>query len=157
MNNKIKAFAVIVAVILLIPFGYKHYVGKKVINEINSLNEKGFLVTLKSDESNFLSTKLTYKAIVSNPQKIYKEFFSKFLNNSNYSPLNKLFSSLNGSELTIDINILNFPVNHENAINIFLTSLPAKARNLQKKELFLQEVSTFLSNGYKCFRQSYKS
>ena len=146
MNNKIKALIIIVAVVLLVPFGYKQYVGKKVINEINSLNEKGFLVTLKSDESNFLSTKLTYKAIVSNPKKIYKEFFAKLLNVSQYSPLNKLFSSLNGSELTIDINILNFPVNHENAISIYLTSLPAKAQNLQKKELFLQEVSTFLKN-----------
>ena len=146
MNNKIKALIVIVALIVLVPLGYKQYVGKKVIGEINSLNDKGFLVTLKSDESNFLSTKLTYKAIVSNPRKIYKEFFSKFLNLSQYSPLNKLFSSLNGSEFTIDINILNFPVNHENAIGIFLTSLPAKAQNLQKKELFLQEVSTFLKN-----------
>ena len=146
MNNKIKILIIVVVLILLVPFGYKQYVGKKVISEINSLNDKGFLVTLKSVESSFLSTKLTYKAVVSNPQKIYKEFFSKFLNLSHYSHLNKLFSSLNGSELTIDINILNFPVNHENAIGIFLTSLPAKAQNLQKKELLLQEVSTFLKN-----------
>ncbi len=145
MNNKIKALIVIAIVLLLIPFGYKQYIDKKIIDKINSLNKKGFLVTLKSDKSNYLSTKLTYKAIISNPQKIYKEFFSKILNISQHS-LDSLLSSFSGSELTIDVNILNFPINHENGISIFLTSIPIKVQNMQKKEPFLQKISTFLKD-----------
>jgi hypothetical protein len=146
MNKKLKIAVFLVVVVILIPFGYKQYISSRVLKQITSLNQKGFLVTLKSDESSFLTTRQTYKAIVSNPQKIYQEFFSQLFGYVKSPVKDKIFSSLNGSELTIKINILNFPVTHENAINIYLTSLPAKAQNLQKKDLLLQEISTFLAN-----------
>lgn len=146
MNKRLKILAFFILIVVFIPFGYKQYISSNVLKEINSLNQKGFLITMQSDKSSFLTTEQTYKAIVSNPQKIYQEFFSQLFGYVKSPIKDKIFSSLNGSELTIKVNILNFPVTHENAVEVYLTSLPAKAQNAQKKELLLQEISTFLTN-----------
>ncbi len=146
MSKKIKILIIITVLVLLIPFGYKQYLNKTIISNINNLNKKGFMVVKEKDNSGYLSTNLSYKLIISNPNQIYKEFLSKLVNKTQEQFAHKLILLLNGSEITVDINILNFPVLHNNAVNVYYTSLPPKITGKAGSNALLHELSIFLHN-----------
>jgi len=146
MSKKIKILIIIIVLVLLIPFGYRQYINKTIVSNINNLANKGFMVVKEKDNSGYLSTNLSYKLIISNPNQIYKEFLSKLVNKTQEQFVHKLILLLNGSEITVDINILNFPVLHNNAVNIYYTSLPPKITAKASSNALLHELSTFLYN-----------
>ncbi len=145
-NIKIKVLIAIVLLIAIIPFGYRQYINRAVVAQVNRLSDKGFMVVKQSDNSGFLTTKQSYKLIISDPQKIYSEFFSHLFSNAQGQIVEKFIDLLNGGELTLDINILNFPVNHQKALGIYFTKLPTKLVTKQNKDIFLSELSLFLKN-----------
>jgi len=146
LSQKIKILIFIVIVVLLLPLGYKEYINKTVISRINSLSDKGFIVSKGKDEGGYFSVVRSYKLIMSNPDTVYDKFLSPLFNSTQKAMLKKAFSSLNGSEITVDLNILNFPVLHKGAISVYLTSLPSVLSSKLQKNLSLQEISNFLKN-----------
>jgi len=145
-NMKIKALVAIILLAVLIPFGYRQYINKAVISQVDKLSDKGFMVVKQSNDSGFLSTKQSYKLIISDPQKIYSEFFAHLFSNAQAQIVEKFIDLLNGGELTLDVNILNFPVDHQKALGIYFTKLPTKLVAKQKQDIFLRELSLFLKN-----------
>ncbi len=146
MSKKLKILIIIIVLVLIVPFGYKQYINKTIISNINNLNNKGFLVVKVADNSGYITTRQSYKLTVSNPITIYNEFLSKMFKKTQKPIIKNIISALNGSEVTVDLNILNFPVSHKNAVNIYLTSLPEKIKHNTNSNLLLQEISTFLKN-----------
>jgi len=146
LNKKIKILIFLAIIVAFIPLGYKQYIDKTIISEINSLSDKGFSVSKDKDEGGYFSTLQSYKLIVSNPDTVYDKFLSPLFGSAQKEILKKAFSSLNGSEITVDLNILNFPVAHKGAIRVYLTSLPSSLSAKIKNNLPLQEVSDFLKN-----------
>ncbi len=146
MSKKAKILIIIIALVLIVPFGYKQYINKTIVSSINNLSNKGFLVVKEKDDSGYLTTRQSYKLVISNPNTIYKELLSKVFNKTQKPIIYNIITALNGSEITVDLNILNFPVSHKDAINIYLTSLPAKIKQSVNSNILLQEISTFLKN-----------
>jgi len=144
MNNKIKTIIIGLLIILFIPFLYKQLVIKSIITKVDSLSHNGFTVTKIKDNSGYLSTKKSYKIIVSNPNAIYNKYVKNLPNNINKNIFKKILNSLNTSEFDIDIDMLNLPIEHKNAINIYLTSLPAKIETTPNNGT--KFISNFLKN-----------
>ncbi len=145
MNKKIKILIFIVIIVGLIPLGYKQFLNNTVVKKITDLNDQGFMVTQQKDDSTYLTTMKTYKIVISNPDTIYQNFLSTFFNNSQKDIVKKFLNTINGGEITAEINILNFPVSHKDAINIYFTALPPKATS-SKPNLFLNQIKDFLKN-----------
>ncbi len=146
MNKNIKILFFIVVIVILTPLSYKQYINNIVVKKIADLNNQGLMITQQKDNSTFLTTSKVYKIVVSNPSTLYKNFLSQFFNNSQKDMVKKILNSTNGSEITIDLNILNFPVTHKNAIGIYLTSLPPKIVSSSKPNPSLEQVKLFLKN-----------
>ncbi len=144
MNSKMKTIIIGLLIIFFIPFLYKQFVIKNIITRVDSLSNNGFTVTKLKDNSGYLSTKKSYKIIVSNPNLIYNKYVKNLPNNINKNIFKKILTSLNTSKFEIDINMLNLPIEHKNAINIYLTSLPTKTKTVQNN--WTKLISNFLKN-----------
>ncbi len=146
MNKKIKVLIFLAIIVALIPLGYKQYIDKTIISKINSLNNKGFAISKQKDTSGYLSVVQSYKLVISNPDTIYDVFLSKLFNPGQEMMIKKVLSSFNGSEMRVDLNILNFPTSHQDAIKIYLTSLPPNLMLRGKSDQLLQQISKFLKD-----------
>jgi len=146
MNKKIKTLIVLFVLVALIPIGYKQYLDKTLIAKINDLNNQGFMVTKIKDDSSLLTTAQSYKVVISNPDSIYDHYLKNIFDASQKELAKKALSTLNDSEFTIDLNILNFPVSHKDALSIYLTSLPPKAVSSSKSNTIVKEIELFLKN-----------
>ncbi len=144
MDKKNKIWIIVIAIIAIIPFGYKQYLNKTIITQINNLKTQGFTVIKKKDNSSYLTTSQSYQIVFSNPTKIYNIFLKDLVKPSQQQTARKFVSSLSGSKLEADINILNFPVTHQKAISIYLTSLPSKI-DLSSNPAS-QQLKQFLAN-----------
>ncbi len=146
MNKKIKILIFLAIIVALIPLGYKQYINQIIISKINSLNDKGFVVSKEKDTSGYLSTVQSYKLVISNSDTIYDAFLSKLFNPGEEKIIKKVLSSSNGSEMRVDLNILNFPTSHPDAISIYLISLPSNLMSKGKSDQLLQQISKFLKD-----------
>ena len=146
MNKRIKILIFLAIIVALIPLGYKQYIDKTIISKINSLNDKGFAVSKQKDTGGYLSVVQSYKLVISNPDTIYDAFLSKLFNPGQEMMIKKVLSSFNGSEIRVDLNILNFPTSHQDAIKIYLTSLPPNLMLKGKSDQLLQQISRFLKD-----------
>jgi len=146
MDKKIKFLFATILIIAAIPFAYKQYLQKTILARINSLQEKGFSIQKIEDKSSYLSTMQSYKVILSDPKAFYEKSLATFFNPSQKKLMLQLLDSFTGSELSIDLNILNFPVTHKNAVGIYFTALPPKvsASARDSKEM-LKQIDSFLS------------
>ncbi len=144
MNSKIKTVTIGLLIIFFIPFLYKQIVIKNIITRIDSLSNNGFTVTKLKDNNGYLSTKQSYKIVISNPNAIYNKYVKNLPNNINKNIFKKILTSLNNSEFDIDIDMLNLPIQHKNAINIYLISLPSKIKTTQNN--WTKFISNFLKN-----------
>ena len=146
MNKKIKILIFLAIIVVLLPLGYKQYINQIIISKINSLNDKGFVVSKEKDTGGYLSTVQSYKLVISNSDTIYDSFLSKLFNPGEEKIIKKLLSSSNGSEMRVDLNILNFPTSHPDAINIYLVSLPSSLMLKGKSDQLLQQIVKFLKD-----------
>ncbi len=144
MNSKIKTVTIGLLIIFFIPFLYKQIVIKNIITRIDSLSNNGFTVTKLKDNNGYLSTKQSYKIVISNPNAIYNKYVKNLPNNINKNIFKKILTLLNNSKFDIDIDMLNLPIQHKNAINIYLISLPSKIKTTQNN--WTKFISNFLKN-----------
>ncbi len=144
MNSKIKTVTIGLLIIFFIPFLYKQIVIKNIITRIDSLSNNGFTVTKLKDNNGYLSTKQSYKIVISNPNAIYNKYVKNLPNNINKNIFKKILTLLNNSEFDIDIDMLNLPIQHKNAINIYLISLPSKIKTTPNN--WTKFISNFLKN-----------